>query len=239
MYPVADCHLSTFMEDTSDLDDGDETYEPRKAFLAKSIGCLTSAMSYVHSQTTKHMDIKPQNILVKRTDSDLHSWRVYLADFGLSRTFTSDDQSQTDGPTSRTPRYCAPEVFHYKQRGRSADIFSLGCVFSEILTTCADIHIQEFSDHRRVDGSDGSFHASQLRVIEWIRTRLCMLPLVGTVSEMLQSDPTKRPTAQQILDGFSMRTSSRYLGMLSCCVEPPEPYVAYDSAAELRKIIGD
>jgi serine/threonine protein kinase len=74
MYPVADCHLGTFMEDTSDLDENDERNGLRKAFLAKFIGCLTSAMAYIHSQTTKHMNIKPQNILVREATSVVHPW---------------------------------------------------------------------------------------------------------------------------------------------------------------------
>ncbi|KAF1836863.1 kinase-like protein, partial [Decorospora gaudefroyi] len=98
--------------------------------------CLTSAVAFIHGRTTKHMDIKPQNILIREIGSSPFDpgWRVYLADFGLSRSFTSQDHSQTDGPTSRTPRYCAPEVYKSERRGRSADIFSLGCVFLEILT---------------------------------------------------------------------------------------------------------
>jgi serine/threonine protein kinase len=234
MYPVADCHLGTFMEDTSDLDDGDETYEPRKVFLAKSIGCLTSAMAYVHSQTTKHMDIKPQNILVKRNDFALFPWRVYLADFGLSRTFPSDEQSQTDGPTSRTPRYCAPEVFHYEQRGRSADIFSLGCVFSEILTTYAGLHPHEFSDYRRGVGNDESFHANLPRVADWIDTHLTQNSdpaLAGVVREMIHSDPIKRLTAQQVMAFLSTTIFYRSVEIHKCCAEPPEPYVAYEPTA--------
>jgi serine/threonine protein kinase len=240
MYPVADCHLGTFMEDTSDLDHSHDMYGPRMTFLAHSIGCLTSAMAYVHSQTTKHMDIKPQNILVRQTHSVLPLWRVYLADFGLSRIFTSDEQSQTDGPTSRTPRYCAPEVFHYQQRGRSADIFSLGCVFSEILTTYAGLHPQEFSDYRRGVGNDESFHANLPRVADWIDTHLrptagsILAPthrLSGIVHEMIHSDPTKRPTAQHIMAFLSTTMFYRSAGSYKCCAEPPEPYVAYEPTA--------
>jgi len=235
MYPVADCHLGTFMEDTSDLDESDGEYEPRRTFLNKSIGCLASAMSYIHHQTTKHMDIKPQNILVKNVSPNVYSWAVYLADFGLSRTFTSQDHSQTDGPTSRTPRYCAPEVFHYQKRGRSADTFSLGCVFLEMLNTYIGIHPQDFADFRRGESNDESFHANLPRVMEWIDKRFTqehdnscalILPKVRFVREMLHSEPSKRPAPLQIVDSWFSYS------LFNCCNRPPEPYVAYQNAPE-------
>jgi serine/threonine protein kinase len=106
--------VTSFMEETCDLDiNGKKSgreHDGRKTFLAKSIGCLTSAIAYVHDQTTKHMDYKPHNILVKKRNSLVQGWTVYLADFGLSHSFTSQGHSLTDDPTSRTPRYCAPEV---------------------------------------------------------------------------------------------------------------------------------
>ncbi|KAH7090805.1 kinase-like domain-containing protein, partial [Paraphoma chrysanthemicola] len=133
MYPVVDYHLGTFLEDTADSRTVFSYKEIRlQSFLLRSMGCMASALAYIHHSTTKHMDIKPQNILVRHCEDKFTSWRIYLADFGLSRSFASQDHSQTDGPTSRTPRYCAPEVYQYESRGRSADIFSLGCVFSEV-----------------------------------------------------------------------------------------------------------
>ncbi|KAF2689708.1 kinase-like protein, partial [Lentithecium fluviatile CBS 122367] len=144
MYPAADCHLGTFLEDTADMQETPSSNVEswhRRLFLGSTFTCLASAIAYVHHNTTKHMDVKPQNILVRKIrepspdDVEVLYWRIYLSDFGLSRSFTSNDESQTNGPTSRTPKYCAPEVYDSDARGRSADIFSLGCVYAEILTT--------------------------------------------------------------------------------------------------------
>jgi hypothetical protein len=221
MYPVAECHLGTFLEDTADQhvhntdSQVDMSYPSRLAFPRASVGCLTSAVAYIHDNTTKHMDIKPQNILVKSTTpiSPLQ-WHVYLADFGLSRSFASQDHSQTDGSTARTPRYCATEVYQHERRGRSADIFSLGCVFIEIFTVLNGEHPQDFAEFRRGEGQDESFHANLPSVIEWIDHMYCETflhtnnwaifrdartadVLKGMVADEAQARPTARTLQQR------------------------------------------
>ncbi|CAN9479714.1 unnamed protein product [Alternaria alternata] len=249
MYPAADMHLETFLEDTVYMDAWASIGQ--RIFLASTIGCLTSAVAFIHQHTTKHMDIKPQNILIRKTNLSgfQNKWRVYIADFGLSRSFASQDHSQTDGPTSRTPRYCAPEVYNYEQRGRSADVFSLGCVFLEILTVicCRDLYV--FADARRGDGDDESFHANLDRTIEWARGNLFassydLTPtrvadgndfkfVAELVLSMVAQEPEKRPTAAEVhhrlqsqhIDGAEILIS--FFLIRSCCLDPQEPYEAY------------
>jgi len=84
------------------------------------------------------MDIKPKNLLVRRITEDSFfqcSYQIYIADFGIARAYQSIADSETDSPTFCTRLYAAPEVVEGKRRGLSADIFSLGCVFLEILAT--------------------------------------------------------------------------------------------------------
>jgi serine/threonine protein kinase len=232
MYPVADMHLGRFLEHVDDLDIT-ETVEPRR-FLSRALGCLASTVAFIHEQTTKHMDIKPQNILVRKAKPPFRSeWRIYLADFGLSRSFSSEDHSQTDGPTARSPRYCSPEVYNDEPRGRPADIFSLGCVFLEILCVLGGLDLQDFTDARRGDGRDESFHANLERVFEWVYMKLFEVPsdlvhkpLILLVIPMLCRDPSTRPTAKFIrsnLEGFP----EGWCSPKSCCSQPQEPYTTY------------
>lgn len=238
VYPVAHYHLGTFLEDTADLNNVEKyagQYVFQKIFLLSSLSCLTSAVNFIHDRTTKHMDIKPQNILVRENHQLFFNWRIYLADFGLSRSFAAQDHSQTDGPTSRTPRYCAPEVFHYARRGRAADVFSLGCVFLEIMTVCANHHVQDLADKRRGDGDDESYHANLGSVAAWIKdtlmvssSRLLANELLPLVQRMLDQEPDRRPSATE-LDDYFERNKDCYEGR-ECCRKPPEAYVAYNYA---------
>jgi serine/threonine protein kinase len=245
MYPVADYHLGTFLEDTSDLRDAHTgTHAPRLLFLASTLYCLTSAVDHIHEHVTKHMDIKPQNILVRKISPQSEDWRVYIADFGLSRSFVSQDHSQTDGPTSLTPRYCAPEVYKHELRGRSADIFSLGCVFLETLTVCDSKDLQEFGDYRSSDSGDQSFHANLNKLQEWASGLRITSSTIGTLrtgtskiifnynltdllKSMLDLKPSERPTAKQILNYFTSLPYFTVFRSRNCCQSPPEPYTEY------------
>lgn len=87
------------------------------------------------------MDIKPQNILVRRNRSNSTGlmFEVYVADFGIARSYDKAEEIMTDGWTSFTRKYAAPEVVQQESRGLAADIFSLGCIFLEMDITICEI----------------------------------------------------------------------------------------------------
>jgi serine/threonine protein kinase len=175
---VTDFDLGKFYDEvlTAVLDNQDENQIQSNRQHANCIqamwsffACLSDALRYIHSCATKHLDIKPGNILVKKHPSYPYGHRVYIADFGISRCFPTLDHSQTGAEILRTPKYCAPEVWNRKVHGRAADIFSLGCVFTEMLTVLAGRDLDEFSDFR-IHGEERSsvYHATLNRVLDWI-----------------------------------------------------------------------
>ncbi|OAG05230.1 kinase-like protein [Paraphaeosphaeria sporulosa] len=244
MYPAADCHLGIFMEDTQDLRSelkngrSEEAttrwpeYNSRILFLHRSLYCLASAVTSVHQQLARHMDIKPQNILVKWSDNSLWTpWQIYLSDFGLSRTFADQCHSQTDGPTPLTPKYCAPEVYEYESRGRSSDIFSLGCVYSEMLTVVAGTALSEFAEFRQDEDGDQSFHRNLGKVAVWMNKNF-MSPtkvppeVISLVWNMLHTNPSQRPKAYKVMQSIKAQDPNFPL-FGGCCRRDPEPYIAY------------
>jgi serine/threonine protein kinase len=250
MYPAADFDLRKFMEDTNDLrtssPEAGSTIHPgteyshRLSALASFPGCLANALAFIHSRTTKHADIKPANVLVKSRATEVasncpqHCWRVYIADFGLSRNFSSEN-SQTDGPTARTPRYCAPEVYLYESRGRAADVFSMGCVFTEILTVYAGYDLEDLREYLCSDGGTDHYHYKIDCTRSWIKGKISdMKPpgpgkeaLLDYVQMMLEEIPMQRPTAASLKTFFqlpllppSFRSNEE-----GCCDIGPEPYI--------------
>jgi serine/threonine protein kinase len=94
--------------------------------LNRAFGCLTNGLAYIHKLTIRHKDIKPQNILI-------HDGRVIYTDFGISFDADQQDTTTIGYPGAFTRRYCAPEVQDWAERNRKSDVYSLGCVFVEIL----------------------------------------------------------------------------------------------------------
>ncbi|PVH97494.1 kinase-like protein [Periconia macrospinosa] len=98
----------------------------QRVVMERAFGCLASGLLHIHKHTIRHKDIKPQNILI-------HQGRVLYTDFGLSFDANQQDTTTIGHPGAFTRRYCAPEVQDWSNRNRKSDVFSLGCVFVEIL----------------------------------------------------------------------------------------------------------
>lgn len=78
-----------------------------------------------------HRDIKPSNILFNATGE------AVIGDFGISKAVMSTDQTagHTFNQFSGTPFYVPPELWQGKDLPTpAADIYSLACVFYEVLT---------------------------------------------------------------------------------------------------------
>ena len=84
---------------------------------------ISLALEYVHNRGIIHRDVKPKNILVKGND-------IKLIDFGISTYYTSRENSDFN---ICAVDYRAPEVILGEEYNKSIDIWSLGCVFLELI----------------------------------------------------------------------------------------------------------
>jgi len=110
---------------------------------------LLEAVRDIHSKNIIHTDIKPENILLTRRlkrikqDKDIN---IRLSDFGTAHT-TSEKCEFGIG----TLEYSPPESLIGLPYGRSADIWSIGCIVFELITGhCLFDHCrywEEASDH--------------------------------------------------------------------------------------------
>lgn len=93
---------------------------------------LMSALDYCHSEYIIHRDLKPQNLLI-----DLDG-RIKLADFGLARHVGIPIRGYTHEVI--TLWYRAPEILlGTKVYTAAVDIWSLGCIMSELVSTSKDM----------------------------------------------------------------------------------------------------
>lgn len=122
MEPVADSDLRAFLSQTS--------FHPAEYdCIREAFGCLCAAVIYLQRQNCRHKDIKPENILVKQR-------KIYITDFGIARDWKALGKSTTTGdigPISKP--YAAPEVVAQEPRNSSSDIWSLGCVYLDMIVS--------------------------------------------------------------------------------------------------------
>ena len=90
--------------------------------------CLASTLEYVHEQGVTHFDLKPQNILFRRTDSGLWDFPM-IGDWEYSRQLLEHSDSGIGG----TLAYAAPEQPH-GDTGKHTDVYQLGAVLYELFT---------------------------------------------------------------------------------------------------------
>ncbi len=90
---------------------------------------VATALEYAHENNIVHRDVKPGNIIYNPSP-----YQVKVTDFGIARLL--DDSKTSTGEILGSPLYMAPEQLKGNKVNRSADIFSLGVTFYQLLTGC-------------------------------------------------------------------------------------------------------
>lgn len=142
-----------------------------------------SALSAAHAAGIIHRDLKPANLFVVK----LQDGTTYpkLLDFGLARRGQAGERVRQTS-VGGTPLYIAPEQFRGEAVGPQTDLYSLGCVISEMLVG-------------KPPFTNGNLHAlldehASLAPVP-IRALKPDLPkaLEALVLELLAKDPADRP----------------------------------------------
>jgi len=90
---------------------------------------LAGALAAAHAEDVVHRDLKPQNILVDKTD------QVYIADFGLAKSFAEGAVGMTQaGAYLGTPRYMSPEQVQGGPTDGRSDLYAYGLILYELVT---------------------------------------------------------------------------------------------------------
>lgn len=199
--PVADCNLLQYLSGCpSGLSTGEEMWD--------WFNCLSSGLHYMHEKGVRHRDIKPSNILVKNK-------RLLYSDFGSSN-LVADEESIGSESADFTEQYAAPEVYR-GERGRAADVWSLGCVFYEIVTNLLRQPVEDLRPTKlpRRNSTTSPAVAS----LNWQRARegnralrleaakASASPYISFVLDsceaMMRLQPEQRPTAAEISEKFA------------------------------------
>ncbi|KAG5922916.1 hypothetical protein E4U42_005155 [Claviceps africana] len=204
-------------------------------YLRTIVGCVARAMAHCHANDVRHLDIKPSNILL-RPD------RVYLADFGISRDVSGQDQTITDGMPG-TERWRAPEL--YGENGSSmqlSDMYSLGLVYLNIATVLYDTRLVDFDETLRyspqIDREEQlvlrerklKAHLDRLTAHALVRPPFMFThegqetvrprPLTYLISRMVATNPRQRCSAAKTDEKLSMMGGIHQIYHGHCCKRP-------------------
>lgn len=90
---------------------------------------LAGALASAHTENVVHRDLKPQNILVDKSD------QIYVSDFGLAKSFAEGAIGMTQtGAFLGTPRYMSPEQVEGKPTDGRSDLYAYGLILYEMVT---------------------------------------------------------------------------------------------------------
>ncbi len=93
---------------------------------------VASALAFIHQRSINHLDVKPDNIMIRKSDN-----KAVLIDFGLSKQYDAQGGQTSTTPVGISHGYAPME--QYKQGGVSTfspqtDIYSLGATLYKLVT---------------------------------------------------------------------------------------------------------
>lgn len=140
---------------------------PKKAlpaFRAVSIikQCV-EALRHAHNKGVVHRDLKPSNVMLVE-DPDTGAEVVKIIDFGIAKVEELDGQRLTEtGEVFGSPLYMSPEQCRGERLDERSDMYSLGCMFYELLTGKAPFIGVDFADTVGMHFNDSHKPLAQVR----------------------------------------------------------------------------
>jgi serine/threonine protein kinase len=95
---------------------------------------ILEAMDYAHRRGVIHRDLKSANIMVTAAGE------IRIMDFGIAASLKEASSRTTGTPISLSIHYASPEQINGEPPSISMDIYSLGCVFYEMLSGDPPFH---------------------------------------------------------------------------------------------------
>eukprot|EP00250_Pteridium_aquilinum_P005037 c15196_g1_i2 orf=704-1861(+) len=158
---------------------------------------LSRGLSYLHSQSIIHRDVKSENMLL---DKRLN---LKIADFGVARVEAQNPKDMT-GETG-TLGYMAPEVLAGKPYNRKCDVYSFGICLWE--TYCCDMPYPDLSFAEMTSAVVKQNLRPEI-------PKCCPSALATVMRKCWDANPDKRPTMEEVVHMLEAIDTSKGGGMI-------------------------
>ena len=158
-----------------------------EAFLARFFYHIAEGLKYIHEQGFIHGNIKPEKILLNRTQRN--ELIPLICGFGYSQRIEEGSLIQD---LKGTLNYAAPEILLGRGYSYSADVWSYGVTLFTVLTAhlpFAQLELQHISLE--------DFNLEPL--IDELRSESVSEELIDLISQLLNTNPDQRPSFNEIL----------------------------------------
>jgi serine/threonine protein kinase len=183
------CHLSLSEYLTNVNAAADGNFERQNVLrIAQDITC---GLKHVHSMGYIHRDIKPGNILGRRDDQGVYTWKI--ADFGKAVR----KENGPEGNTGRagTETYRSYEMVLGHRYSTKTDVYSLGLVFVELVQQHGSLfHKGKCFDKIRILVDDDA----RLGFLCDEPTLNTHVNFVRVINQMLRTNPDNRPSSFEL-----------------------------------------
>ena len=170
--------------------DKDKKNNKNKAEIWNIFYQCMAGLNYLHSMGVIHRDIKPQNIFMTKNKI------IKIGDFGVSAKFKDKEILKKiislKGTIAGTPEFMAPEVFK-KSYNEKSDIYSMGCVFYQILFLK---QYQKYQMRIKQNEDNGPIMKMESGTIPSISD----INIKEIITEMLEQDAEKRPDSKTVFE---------------------------------------
>jgi hypothetical protein len=175
---------------------------------ARAMSQVAAALADVHAAGLVHRDLKPGNILLD------HRGNAKLADFGIARAKDDPRFTQT-GFLTGTIAYLAPELLNGADATPASDMWSFGATLFEAI------------EGRRA--FDGPTTPATLMAVAAAPLPLPTKagPLSGVIAALLDREPERRPTADQMADQLTEIAGQAGAPRPPAPAPPPPPPVRF------------
>jgi serine/threonine protein kinase len=178
-------------------------------------GQIAEGLAAMHRRGILHRDIKPANIMIGADDA------VTVTDFGIA--VIDSDPVTADHLVAGTPHYMAPEVARGASATAASDVFSLGATLYAALEGTPPV------------GDGGNALEVLARVAAGaVQPTLPYGGLGDLVAALLDPDPDRRPTAEQVADGLGADGSLTFDPAPTAGGSLPLPAVSPDAVTPVR-----